>query len=103
MDFTKNEDRSVTVTGTKDSFTSFRDTLAEGWGEDDSLVEEFTNVLSAESASTLTITIEPDAVGEVIDVLEAADDDELRELGDGIAAMIEEHNRKALEEAEREA
>jgi hypothetical protein len=100
MDFTKNDDRSVNVTGTKDDMTKLRDTLAEGWGEDDSLVEEISHVIESAAASTLSVQIEPHVVGDVTDVLEGADDDDLRELGDDLRAMIEAHNDAVARAAE---
>lgn len=102
MQFTKNEDRSVTITGTREEIGALRDTVAEGWGEDDTVAEEISATLENESASTLEVKIEPDTLGELVDVLEAADHKEVATLGEDLRAMIEAHNDEAIRAAEAE-
>lgn len=100
MDFKKNDDASVQLNGTKDDFVKVRDALAEGWGEDDTLVEELSETIEAAGASTLTLNIERHVVGDVADVLAESGDEELSVLGTDLHAMMEAHNDAAFKEAE---
>jgi hypothetical protein len=102
MQFTKNDDRSVTVNGTKEEVQALRDTVAEGWGEDDTLVEEISSIIENDSASTLEVRIEPDTLGELVDVLEAADHREVATLGEDLRAMMDAHNDEAIRAVEGE-
>lgn len=100
MDFTKNEDRSVTVTGTREGFTALRDTLIEAWDDGDTLVIELNDALEGGGAATLECRIDGDTLGEMVDVIEHDGPEEVQKLGAELRVMMDEHNEEALRQAE---
>jgi hypothetical protein len=103
LDFTKADNRDVTLAGQEENFKRLRDSMSQAWGEDDDLVGELTDAIAGNSASTMTFVIESHLVGDVADFTSASEDDEERELGDALQAMIEEHNDAAIAAAEEQA
>lgn len=100
MDFTKNEDRSITLTGTREGFTALRDTLVEAWDDGDTLVMELNAALDDGGAATLECRIDGDTLGEMVDVIEHDGTEEVQKLGAELRVMMDEHNDAVVREAE---
>lgn len=106
MKVTQRTDRGFDVTAPVSTIFKIRDALEAAWDSGDTLVEELTEKLGGyddDSTEEVTVAIGAEAAPDTADVLEMDPDGELEEIGSTMQRLIEEHNAKAVDEAERAA
>lgn len=90
------------ITGTEDEIKKATAAVAEAFGDDDSLVEEWTQAVEDSAAHVVEVTIPREGVAEVADVWAFSDDGDLVELGEAIGTEIEKVNAELIAKAEAE-
>lgn len=88
------------ITGTEDEIKALTAVMADAFGGDDELVEEWRQVVDDSSGATVEVTIPREAVAEVADVWAFSENDELVTLGEAIGSEIERLNAEAIARAE---
>lgn len=106
MKFEQQEDRSFKLTGTVAEITKVCDELTNAWDGDDEVVIGLTEVIAGrddDSQEQAEYAFDQSAIGDAVDVLENAQDDEVRQAAEQARDAMDAHNARVTEEAERAA